>query len=232
MTELAAQSSAIDSPAPASSRRISGKPIPITDDWVAVDAVDEPSAQAVECESARHRRRLTAADVRVQIARRRGAEPDRGDGGVGRSPRNCIVLQPNHAVPGVQLARGACHLLPPQPRRFWGRRLAPQFATAVQHRITADHNTIGSDSGIEDSDDGLGFGGGQRCGDLTGRGPRLQPGHDGVLVDTGDDDERIDPGLAQHLTTTGRCRCEDEPRHRCRMCVRSSSVTRCQLKVV
>src|SRR6478735_4106406 len=32
VTGLAAQSSAIDSPAPASSRRISGKPIPITDD--------------------------------------------------------------------------------------------------------------------------------------------------------------------------------------------------------
>ena len=78
--------------------------------------------------------------------------------------------------------------------------------------------------------DRVGLGRGQRGGDVAGRGGGIQPRNDGVLVDAGDDDERIDSGLAQHLATARRGRREDHPGH-FRMCVRSSSVTRCQLKV-
>ena len=78
--------------------------------------------------------------------------------------------------------------------------------------------------------DRVGLGRGQRSGDGPWRGVGIQPRNDCILVNAGDDDERINSGLAQHFATARRGRREHHPGH-FRMCVRSSSVTRCQLKV-
>ena len=54
--------------------------------------------------------------------------------------------------------------------------------------------------------------------------------HDSVLVDTRDDHQWLDAGLPQHRQPARRRRPENNPGHR-RMCDRSNSVTRCQLKI-
>ena len=111
--------------------------------------------------------------------------------------RNRITQCPVYSWPDLPAI--CCQPRAPRPR---DAGLPQQLAVAVQHRITADDNAIGGDGGVKVVRDRIGLGGGQRRRHIAGRGVGIKPRDDGVLVHTGDDDERIDSRLAQHLTTT------------------------------
>ena len=109
---------------------------------------------------------------------------------------------------GVQHARPPAHGMP-LPSRFGDRRrLAPQRAVDVEHRITADDNAIRAQRGIEVFGDLLGLGAGERVGDVA----RLSIGtlrrDDGVLVDAryNDDADRFRLGATPFACPVRRTR--------------------------
>src|SRR5690348_4847239 len=104
-------------------------------------------------------------------------------------------------MPGIELAGLACHPLPALTRRVRSRGLTQQLPVAIQHRITADHNAIGANLRIKYMCDSIRLRSGQRRRHIAWRRQWIEIRDDGVLVHPGDDDQRIDSRLAQHLTT-------------------------------
>src|SRR3984893_885951 len=116
---------------------------------VAVDRIDEPTAQAVEREPACNPQRFAAGDVGVQLACRWCGEMNCGDECFRTLMNNLVVMQSNYAVTRVQLSGAAGHRLPLPPGLVTRGGLAAQLAAAVQHRVAADHNAIRGDRQVK-----------------------------------------------------------------------------------
>ena len=82
-------------------------------------------------------------------------------------------------------------------------RLAAQPAVDVEHLITTDDNAIGSNRAIQLTGHPFGLGLRQGAYHVTGRSVRSQSRGEAILVDPGDDDQRIDAGLAKHFEAAG-----------------------------
>jgi hypothetical protein len=73
-----------------------------------------------------------------------------------------------------------------------------QSAVDVEHRITANDNTIRGNPAVQSGRNLIGLRLGQDANDITRGGIRSQSRDDGVLVDAGDNDQWVDAGLPQH----------------------------------
>ena len=107
----------------------------------------------------------------------------------------------------------AGHRIPLAPSLFGCLGFTPQLAVDVEHRVAADHDAVGADFCVQLANHCLGFRLGQ-CGDHGGGVGAVAQFRDcGVLVDAGDDDQRVDSGAAQHAKPAGRCRTQNDPGH-------------------
>jgi hypothetical protein len=152
---------------------------------VALDPVDEGTAQPVHRECPGHAQRFTRPDVRRDLLVREVAEVD-DRRGHGSGPTTAAGV--DEAVSGVQDAAATAHALPPGNRLRGVRRLAVGIAVQLEDGVAAQH-------------EGIGKAGRHRLGLLPGQGERdvSRCSADGGLVDPADDDLGIDTRGAQRL---------------------------------
>ena len=123
------------------------------------------------------------------------------------------VEHPDQGVPGEESTGFAGHRIPLAPSLFGCLRFTPQFAVDVEHRVAADHDAVGADFCVQLANHCMGFRLGQ-CGDHGGGvGAVAQLRDCGVLVNAGDDDQRVDSGAAEHAKPAGRGRTQNDPGH-------------------
>jgi hypothetical protein len=158
---------------------------------VALDALHERSAEAIDGEGAGNRQRFTGRHVGGQFVVGKLGEMHSGRGDRTYCRTASWVAEVDQPVSGVQHAGASAHLLPARDRLRRVPWLAMHRSVELEHRVAAHYDGVrrrvgGCLGALQDAGDGLSLGSGEQqghlvCSEVTVR--LSGPGKDGVLVD-------------------------------------------------